>query len=94
MEEPSNPSKIVQVSIWFRMVLTQLIIRYTKDSLTLTYPQNQYLTGTTNLICSEGSLIPLLVLIIDTHAIHLQDQTNTRPYLRTITSQSGLHVTS
>ena len=40
MQEPSYLDKIAQVSIWFRMVLAQIIIWIYEDSLILTYPPN------------------------------------------------------
>ena len=40
MQEPSYLGKIDLVSIWFRMVLTQMITWVYKDSLTLRYPPN------------------------------------------------------
>ena len=82
MNEPSYPGiNIVQVLIWFRMVLTHITIRYIQRFAHSDIPTRfQYLTGTTILICSVGFLIPLLVLIIDTHAVHLEYQTHTSPY--------------
>ena len=38
LQEPWYLGKIALVSIWFRLVLTQIITRGYKDSLTLTYP--------------------------------------------------------
>ena len=40
IQEPSHLGKIAQVPIWFRMLLTPIITRVYKDSLTLTYPPN------------------------------------------------------
>ena len=40
MQEPSYLGKIALVSIWFRMVFTQIITRIQKDSLTFAYPPN------------------------------------------------------
>lgn len=63
MQEPSNLGKIVLVSIWFRMGLTQIVTRVCKDSFKLTYPSNINIWLMYPLV---GSLMPLLVLIIDT----------------------------
>ena len=38
MQESSYQRKVVLISIWFRMVLTQTITWVYKDSLTLTHP--------------------------------------------------------
>ena len=40
MQEPSYLGKIARVSIWFTMVLIQIITWDYKDSLTLTYLPN------------------------------------------------------
>ena len=40
MQEPSYSSKIILVSIWFRMVVTQITTRVYIDSLILRYPPN------------------------------------------------------
>ena len=69
MQEPSHLGKTILVSIWFRMVVTQIITRVYKDSLALTYPPNtdSWLVLQFWRYPRVGSSIPLLMLIIDIH---------------------------
>ena len=76
MQESSYQRKVVLISIWFRMVLTQTITWVYKDSLTLTHTHqlSKKLTGITLLI-PVGSLMLLLTLIVDSHAFtYIPDQ--------------------
>ena len=67
MQEPSYIGKITLVSIWFRMVLALIITWIYKDSLTLTYHQISIFDWYYKFLNPwVGSLIPLLMLIIDT----------------------------
>ena len=60
------------VLIWFRMVLTQILTWVYEDFLTLTYPPNiKILIGITILISRLGSLIPSLILILDSVHSHV-----------------------
>ena len=60
------------VLIWFRMVLTQILTWIYEDFFTLTYPPNiKILIGITILISGLGSLIPSLILIIDSVHSHV-----------------------
>ena len=70
MQELSFSDTNTLVSIWFRMVSTQIKTRVYKYSLTLTYPPNINIGVVFQFWYSRvGPLIPLLLtLIIDTHA--------------------------
>jgi hypothetical protein len=69
LQEPSYLGKIAMVLVWFRMMMTHIIARVYKDSLTFTYPPiiNIWLLLWFWYPWVE-SLILLLVLIIHTHA--------------------------
>ena len=72
MQEPSYLGRIAEISIWFRMVLTQMVIWIYTDSLTLTYPPH-----------IKDSLIPLLMFIIDTmHSPIFQTETGYNTHSR------------
>ena len=59
--------KIALESIWSRMLLTQIITRVYKDSLTLTYPPTMNIWLVLEFwYLRVGSLIPLMMLFIDT----------------------------
>ena len=40
MHDPSYPSKIALVSLWFRMISTPILTQVYEDSFTLTYAQD------------------------------------------------------
>ena len=64
MQEPSYLGKAALVSIWFRMVIIQIIARVAyKDSPSFRYP---YWIDMTILIPTGRFLLPLMMLIIDT----------------------------
>ena len=62
MQEPSDLGKITQVSIWFTMVLTQIITRVCKYSHLVLPTRYQHLTGIKILIPTSG----FFYTIIDT----------------------------
>ena len=67
MQEPSYLGKITQVSICSRMVSTQIITWLYKYFLILTYPSNINIHLVSQFSYPwVGSLLPFLVLIIDT----------------------------
>jgi hypothetical protein len=67
MQEPWYIGRVTLVSMWFRMVLTQIITRVDKRLSPLDIPTKyQYLTGITFWYPGVGSVIPLLMVIIDT----------------------------
>lgn len=75
-KEPAILCNITLMSIWLKMIWTQLITRLYKNSLTLTSlyqekrkKKTQYLTDITIWIPMSKSLIPLLISIMNTRAV-------------------------
>lgn len=67
MQEPSQLGKIVLASIWFTMLLIQIMTRVSKDFLTLTHPLNTNIWLVLQFDTHEHVLqyIPLLMFISD-----------------------------
>ena len=63
MQEPSRLGKAALVSIWFRMVIIQIIARVVYKDSPSRYP---YWSDMTILIPTGRFLLPLMMLIIDT----------------------------
>ena len=69
MQEPSYLGKVALLSIWFGMVLTQIVTQVYKFSHLATTIRYRYLNKFTNLIPTCRSFIPILVSI--TNTMHL-----------------------
>jgi hypothetical protein len=76
MQEPTYLGKRAPVSVWFRMVLTQIMTRMYKDSLTLTYPfKYEDLTGITILRHTGRFFVTIVDVSYQYHAVtYILDQ--------------------
>ena len=75
MQGPSYLGKIALVSIWFRWYWSCIKTRVYKDFSLDKPTKYEYLTGITIFNWTKGSWMPLLVLIIHTHAFtYIPDQ--------------------
>lgn len=61
MQELLYFSKIAVVSMWFRMVLTQIITKVNKDSLVLTYPPHINYVTCIFILTSIGGFSDMLI---------------------------------
>ena len=71
MHELSYFGKIALVSIWFRMVLTQIVIKVHKDSLVLTYPPHIIYVTCIFILTSIGGFCDMLIGETMQSSIHM-----------------------
>jgi hypothetical protein len=90
LQDPSHLGKIALISIWFRMVVTQLITPVYKDSHTLRYSPNIDIWLVLKFWYPRvGSLISFLILIINT--IHSPSYRSNNVWNQLCEFSSSLH---